>query len=190
MLNRFTAVLIFTFALFSQPLFANETKQIFNTLEKCERFYIQKFLMDKGFYDSVLDGKWGTGTSRALDAYIKNRTIADAIGNLVKKSDCAEISYYQITDEIALNAIINNRTVIYTKESTKNAGMVQKFYRSGRTSYAKTEGYWKMMKGKFCSHYPKWNKDGEWACYPVFVNRAGTMIRWDGVTNTWYGRIR
>jgi hypothetical protein len=174
----------------AKPIYATEARVYFNNLEKCERFYIQKYLMDKGFYDNVIDGKWGRSTARALQEYVKQRPVSEALLTLVEKSNCAEITYYRITDEVALNAIINNRTVTYTKESTKDAGMVQKFYRNGKTSYANTNGFWKMMNGKYCSHYPKWNKDGEWSCTPVFVNRAGTMIRWDGGTNVWYGRIR
>jgi hypothetical protein len=100
-----------------------------------------------------------------------------------------ETTFMQVTDEAALMSIVSGRTVVYTEDSSKDAGKRQRFLRNGRTTYAGTPGTWKMEDGEYCSNFPAWNEPNEYVCYPVFVNLSGTQIRWDGEDNVWFAEF-
>jgi hypothetical protein len=100
-----------------------------------------------------------------------------------------EATFVQITDEAALMGIISGRTVEYTEDSSKDAGKRQSFLRNGNTSYAGTPGTWKMEDGQYCSNFSAWDEPNEFNCYPVYVNRSGTQIRWVGEDNVWFAKF-
>ena len=59
----------------STPIKAETRKEMFVTLDGCQRTYLQKVLSGKGFYMSGIDGLWGKRTAKAVARYSKGKNI-------------------------------------------------------------------------------------------------------------------
>jgi len=50
---------------------SDELKTEFNKLSQCNKKYLQQFLKGQGLYFSGIDGRWGNGTRKAVNAALK-----------------------------------------------------------------------------------------------------------------------
>tara|TARA_B110000008_G_scaffold121486_1_gene124000 strand:+ start:377 stop:1033 length:657 start_codon:yes stop_codon:yes gene_type:complete len=60
---------------------SNKLKTEFNKLSKCNKKYLQQFLKGQGLYFGGIDGQWGKGTSRAVNAALKLPTFKNMSPN-------------------------------------------------------------------------------------------------------------
>ena len=116
-------------------------------------------------------------------------------------SDAAFDTYVTVESGAALMAIVNGRTVEYTKQSNSGVGLRQTFNQNGTTKYGSQERVWSVVNGKYCSTAQRGLPKEQWTCFKLDVNEAGTIIRWQrypsdqqvhapaGELDTWYGKI-
>ena len=60
---------------------SNKLKTEFNKLSKCNKKYLQQFLKGQGLYFGGIDGQWGKGTSKAVNAALKLPTFKNMSPN-------------------------------------------------------------------------------------------------------------
>lgn len=117
-------------------------------------------------------------------------------------SSTAEQTFVPVVNSAALMAILGGRTVEYTSQSNRGAGIKQTFNRNGTTQYGDQRRLWSVEDGNYCSTAQLDAPRNEWECFQFDVNESGTILRWrrspdarqlsasDGEVDTWYGRIR
>lgn len=114
----------------------------------------------------------------------------------------AEQNFVPVENAAALMAILGGRTVEYTTQSNRGAGIKQTFNRDGTTQYGDQRRLWSVEGGRYCSTAQMDVLRTDWECFQFDVNEAGTVLRWrrssdaqqlsaaGGQVDTWYGRIR
>lgn len=113
----------------------------------------------------------------------------------------AEQRFVPVESAAALMAIVSGRTVEYTAQSSRGAGIRQTFNRNGTTVYGEQRRGWTVQDGQYCSSDQLNSDPSTWECFLFDVNEAGTVLRWrrlpdtnqlsapEGEVDTWYGRI-
>ena len=113
----------------------------------------------------------------------------------------AEQRFVPVENAAALMAIVGGRTVEYTEQSSRGAGIRQTFNRNGTTVYGDQRRAWTVQDGRYCSSAQLDSDPSTWECFLFDVNEAGTILRWwrnptaqqlsapEGEVDTWYGRI-
>ena len=114
----------------STPVKAETGKEMFVTLDGCQRTYVQKVLSDEGFYTSGIDGLWGKGTAKAVAQYSKGQNIEKVLKKLAKNKSCkknpnrlrySEFSYKKLNKSFVL--IIPNYDIILNKYGDKEIAL-------------------------------------------------------------------
>lgn len=113
----------------------------------------------------------------------------------------AENRFVAVQNSAALMAIVAGRTVQYTEQSTRGAGIRQTFNSNGTTVYGDQRRVWTVKNGQYCSSGQVDSDPSTWECFLFDVNEAGTILRWrrkptaqqlsapQGQVDTWYGKI-
>ena len=60
---------------------SDKLKTEFNKLSQCNRKYLQQFLKGQGVYFGTIDGRWGNGTNKAVNAALKLPTFKNMSPN-------------------------------------------------------------------------------------------------------------
>ena len=60
---------------------SGKLKTEFNKLSQCNRKYLQQFLKGQGLYFGTIDGRWGKGTNKAVNAALKLPTFENMSAN-------------------------------------------------------------------------------------------------------------
>jgi hypothetical protein len=102
------AILRFSLALIASALAltgvakADNGQQVFNTLDLCERKFIQQVFKDNGFYTSTIDGLWGRGTALAASEFAADVSVGDSLRILAKASNCSPKDKLSTSNKSAL----------------------------------------------------------------------------------------
>ena len=117
-------LLVFTIALTAGLTFptlskANQAKSVFQSLDECERKFVQDFLKADGYYKCTIDGLWGKGTEKVILKFANGRSVTNIINRLGKclpsgatfsnayslraKSDNVESGFYIANKNFAAN---------------------------------------------------------------------------------------
>ena len=59
----------------------NQLKNEFSKLSRCNKKYLQQFLKGQGLYFGTIDGRWGKGTNKAVNAALKLPTFENMSAN-------------------------------------------------------------------------------------------------------------
>ena len=87
------------------------TKKHFNQLDKTKRKQVQYGLKQLGYYNSAVDGVWGSGTNKAIQSYVADRNI---------KLDFPNSLYATLGSEVDLGSFKTANASIKKKKTSSN----------------------------------------------------------------------